>query len=153
MFRDHRGEQPGQCRPRRRIGWGVGKPKMQFTRSPLGIVSGGLRNHAGWVLRLIGNEKRPSTPETSRPQLAVGRANKFFPDQPKSNLCVGETTVLSDIIPALACEMRVTRQSCRKSSQPEDELHRSKRFTSDRSRADRRKGNWNCINKSTKRLV
>jgi len=66
--------------------------------------------------RGLGPDKRPSTPESRRPKLAVNRTNKFFRKQPKSNFRVGETTLLSHGIPALAFEMRVTRQRGRRSS-------------------------------------
>ena len=66
--------------------------------------------------RGLGPDKRPSTPESRKAKLAVNRTNKSFRKQPKSNFRVGETTLLSHGIPALAFEMRVTRQRGRRSS-------------------------------------
>jgi len=66
--------------------------------------------------RGLGPDKRPSTPESRKAKLAVNRTNKLFREQPKSNFRVGETTLLSLGIPALAFEMRVTRQRGRRSS-------------------------------------
>ena len=66
--------------------------------------------------RGFGPDKRRSTPESRTPKLAVNRTNKFFREQPKSNFRVGETTLLSHGIPALAFEMHVTRQRSRRSS-------------------------------------
>ena len=45
---------------------------------------GALGNYAGWVLRRIWNDKRPSTPESHGLQLAVRKAKHFFPDQPET---------------------------------------------------------------------
>jgi len=66
--------------------------------------------------RGLGPDKRPSTPESRKAKLAVNRTNKSFRKQPKSNFRVGETTLLSHGIPALAFEMLVTRQRGRRSS-------------------------------------
>jgi hypothetical protein len=98
--------------------------------------------------RGFGPDKRRSTPESRTPKLAVNRTNKFFREQPKSNFRVGETTLLSHGIPALAFEMRVTRQRGRQEiiTQPEDGLHGSIRFPPDGSRVSHQKGNRNRVN-------